>query len=488
METKHDPRLMEVLTAIADLAPEAFVVGGTVRDYLIGRVGRKDVDLAVAGDGFEIARLGATRCGSIATFVPLDSSRGTGRIVLRGELPLSVDVTSFRAPTFAEDLGLRDFTINAMAVAIQDFLVGRFDRVLDPTGGRTDLQAKTIRACSEKSFQEDPVRVLRAFRFMAGLRFEISAETLRLLTCAVGALPSTAPERIRDEFIAILAEESSFPALIEMDARGVLEVLFPELQSMKGCGQNDYHHLDVWGHTLETVRQMEGLLANKALQFGPFSDQIEAYAAQEPVKDRPRRALLKLAAIFHDAGKPEARFVDANGRVRFFGHEKISRQIFDRAGARLKLATREIAGTSEIIAGHMRPIIFTAKKTSRRAIHRLHAKFENNVIGLLLLFLADLGASRGPARRPEAYDHAWNQVMRGLAICLEAEAKPLQPLVNGRDLMSYLSISPGPHLGRLLRKLLELQDAGDISTREEALEAARRILDMNSRSRDETRS
>jgi hypothetical protein len=145
----------------------------------------------------------------------------------------------------------------------------------------------------------------------------------------------------------------------------------------------------------------------------------------------------------------------------------------------LKLATREIAGTSEIIAGHMRPTIFTARQISRRAIHRLHAKFKKNVIGLLLLFLADLGASRGPARRPEAYAHAWNQVMRGLAIYLEAEAKPLQPLVNGRDLMSNLSTSPGPHLGRLLRKLLELQAAGEISTRDEALEAARRLLEKH---------
>ncbi len=480
METRHDPRVREILTAIAELAPQAYVVGGAVRDCLIGQMDRKDLDLSVEGDGFEIARQVATRSGRTATFVALDSTHGTGRIVLHGDPPVSVDVTSFRASTLAEDLRRRDFTINAMAVGIQDFLLGRLNRIFDPTGGWLDLQGKTIRACSKNSFQDDPVRILRAFRFMAGLGFEIGEETLKMLPYALSALPSAAPERIRDELIATLAAEASFPALKEMDAWGVFDVLFPELRSMKGCGQNDYHHLDVWDHSLETVHQMEDLLANMEQQFGPLSDQINAYAREEPVKDRPRIALLKLAAIFHDAGKPETRFVDSKGRVRFFGHEKISQRIFDEVGWRLKLAVREIATIGEMIGGHMRPTIFTGKEVSRRAIHRMHSRFHRNVIGLLLLFLADLGASRGPARRPEAYGQAWNQVLRALAMSLEAEAAPLIPLLNGRDVMGQLPISPGPHLGKLLKKLRELQATGEITTREEALEAARRILEGDS--------
>jgi poly(A) polymerase len=481
--TSHDPRVRSILTTIADLAPESYVVGGAVRDFFVGWIKRKDLDVAVDGDGFEIARQAATLSGRIATFVPLDSKHGTGRIVLRGDHSLTLDVTSFRASTLAEDLQKRDFTINAMAVGIQDFLLGCQDRVHDPTGGIADLRTRTIRACSKHSFQDDPVRILRAFRFMARLGFEISEDTLKMLTSALGMLASTAHERIRDELIATLAAESSFPALKQMDACGVFDALFPELLPMKGCNQNDYHHLDVWDHSLETVFRMERLLANKALQFGPLNDQIDAYVQQEVVKDRPRTALLKLAAIFHDAGKPESRFVDSNDRIRFFGHERISRQIFDEVGRRLKLATREIGIIGEIIAGHMRPTIFTGKEVSRRAIHRMHARFKTDVIGLLLLFLADLGASRGSARRPEAYGQAWTQVLRALAMCLEAEAAPLKPLVNGRDLMTQLRISPGPHLGNLLRKLLELQATGEITTRDEALEIARRILGGDSAGR-----
>jgi poly(A) polymerase len=481
--TSNDPRVRSILTLIADLAPESYVVGGAVRDFFVGRIKRKDLDVAVDGDGFEIARQAATRSGSLATFVPLDSKHGTGRVVLRGQPSLTLDVTSFRASTLAEDLQRRDFTINAMAVGIRDFLFGSQNRVHDPTGGRADLRTKTIRACSKYSFQDDPVRILRAFRFMARLGFEISEDTLEMMASSLGMLASTAQERIRDELIATLAAESSFPALKQMDACGVLDALFPELLLMKGCDQNDYHHLDVWNHSLETVFRMEGLLANKALQFGTLSDQIDAYVRQELVKDRPRVALLKLAAIFHDAGKPESRFVDSKGRVRFFGHERISQQIFDEVGRRLKFAAREIGIVGEIIAGHMRPTIFTGKDVSRRAIHRMHARFKSNVIGLLLLFLADLGASRGPARRPEAYGQAWNQVLRALAMCLEAEAAPLKPLVNGRDLMTQFRISPGPQLGNLLRKLMELQAAGEIRTRDEAVEAARRIFGRDSADR-----
>jgi poly(A) polymerase len=480
METRHDPRVRAVLTAIAELAPEAYVVGGAIRDLLIGEIDRKDLDLAVEGDGFEIARQVAGRWGKVATFVPLDSTYGSGRLVLHEEPSVSVDVTSYRASTLAEDLRRRDFTINAIALGIQDFLLGRLDRALDPTGGKADLQTRTIRACSRKSFRDDPVRILRAFRFMASLGFLINEETLKMVTYSRESLPSTAPERIRDEWIATLAVDVSFPALKEMDACGIFDVLFPELRPMKGCGQNDYHHLDVWDHSLETVHRIEHLLANKAKGFGPLGEQIDAYARQEPVKDRPRRALLKLAAIFHDAGKPDMRFVDSKGRVRFFGHEKISRRIFEEAGQRLKLAGREIATIGEMIAGHMRPTIFTGREASRRAIHRMHAKFQKNTIGLLLLFLADLGASRGPARRPEAYEQAWNQVLRALAMCLEAEATPLQPFLNGRDLMSLLSIGPGPHLGKLLKKLIELQVTGEITTREEAFDAATRIFRRDS--------
>ncbi len=476
-EARHDPRISAILTAIADLAPESYLVGGVVRDFLLGRRDRKDLDVALRGNGFEIARQAAIRLGKVATFVPLDSKHGTGRVVLRGERPITLDLTSFRASTLSEDLRRRDFTINAMALRIRDFLQGLVQPVRDPTGGRDDLLSGTIRACSKDSFRDDPVRILRAFRFMASLEFSISKETLEMIPAALEELPSKAPERIRDELIATLSADSSFPALKAMTSSGVLETIFPELQPMKGCGQNDYHHLDVWEHSLEAISQMEGLLANRADNFGRLHDQVYAYTSQEPVRDRPRLALLKLAALFHDSGKPASRFVDCKGKVRFFGHEKLSQQIFNEAGKRLRFASREIAFISDLIAGHMRPTIFTAQKVSLRAIHRLHAKYQRNVIGLFLLFLADLGASRGPARAPGAYEHAKNQVLRALTICLQAEATPLKPLLNGRDLMTHFSIGPGPRLGSLLRKLAELQATGNISTREEALEAAAKILD-----------
>jgi poly(A) polymerase len=476
MEAWHDPRVRTILTAIAELAQESYVVGGTVRDLLVGRSNRKDLDVAVKGDGFQIARQAADRIERVATFVPLDSEHGTGRIVFRDEPPVTVDVTSFRASTLSEDLRARDFTINAMAVATHDFLVGRRDYVIDPTGGKTDLRARKIRACSSSSFQDDPVRILRAFRFMASLEFEICQSTLEAMPSAIGELLSTAPERIRDELIATLAAESSSPALRKMDTCGVLETLFPELQPMIGCAQNEYHHLDVWGHSLETVHRLELLLAGEARKFGGLSPLIESYCRQEPVKDRPRRGLLKLAAIFHDSGKPVSRFVDSRGKTRFFGHERVSQQIFDKVGRRLKLASREIAFIGEIIAGHMRPSIFTGKEVSLRAIHRMHTKYQSNVTGLLLLFLADLEASRGPARRLEAYALAWNQILRAMAVCLEAETAPLKPLLTGRDLISEFLMSPGPLLGRILTKLMELQAAGEITTRGDAIEAARKLL------------
>jgi len=470
------PLAREILESIIKEAPESYLVGGAVRDRLMGQPLRMDLDLAVRCNGFELAEKLVREAGSGASFVPLDPDLGTGRIVLRGEPAAVLDISSFKGEGIHDDLWRRDFTINAIAMTIPDFLAGVSERLIDPTSGTRDIQNKTIRACSRTAFEEDPIRILRAFRFKACLDFTISADTLDMIPGSLSGLALASPERIRDELIATLSARSAFHVLLEMDSVGIIGLLFPEISPMKGCIQNEYHHLDVWDHTLEAVRLLEQVLSNPEEHFGDISCAVTQYCVEEPVKGRSRSALLKLAMIFHDSGKPQTVSVDSHGRIHFFGHEKVSRQLFEKVGLRLRLASREIKSVAEIIGGHMRTLIFTRGPVTNRAVYRLCRQFKTDVVGLLALFLADLGASRGPARTEGLPGPTLASVREALRMCLEAGKEPRTPLLNGREVMGLFSLQPGPYLGGILKKLDELQGAGEINTREEAVEAARALL------------
>ncbi len=474
MKTFLDPRLKSLLRDIADEEPESYVVGGALRDYLMGEVRWADLDIAIAGNGFLLSKRWADL--HRASFVPLDDFFGTGRIVLASEDLITVDVSSFKGSDIEKDLRMRDFTVNALAVRVADFLNHSMDRIVDVVGGREDILSKTIRACSERSFHDDPLRILRAFRFAANLQFTLDPATLITMQGEVARLAKVSPERIRDELFALLAADSSIEALETMDEIGVIAVLFPVTTAMRGCTQNEFHHLDVWGHTLETVRQVEKLMLDVESLFGNLGPWMKEYLNDCPVKGRPRRTLLKLAALFHDSGKPESRFIDPTGRVRFFGHEKVSKEITDRYGESLKLANRETLILGNLVEGHMRPTIFTGEQATKRAVLRLCRRFGDDTLGLLLLFLADLAATRGPARTLESEERAREQVARALEICFETEQSPQKPLLSGHDIMDALGLTPGPDVGRILKHIGELQDAGEVTTREEALEAAAAML------------
>ncbi|MEJ2716701.1 MAG: HD domain-containing protein [Deltaproteobacteria bacterium] len=473
-----------ILLAVRDLSPEAFLVGGAIRDALTGRSYPVDLDLIVKGDGFHVARTLVDRLPHEATFVPLDAERGAGRIVVRrGEA--IVDISSLQGDSLAEDLRKRDFTINALAVKLEDLLNSGIERLIDPMDGRLDLQRGKLRACSAQTFDDDPVRMIRAFRFQAELGFEICHTTLEMIRSAAQGVQHAAPERIRDELVGVFRAKQCEYSLRDMDRCGILGSLFPELVAMKGVGQNEYHHLDVWDHSIEAVRQLEILLEDQATTFGDAALTVRAYVDEELVRGRPRSALLKFAALFHDTGKPHCISRDPDGRVRFLGHEKISREIFEQAGRRLKLANREIHVIGEWIGGHMRPMILTGSTVSKRALYRLHRTFGVDVIGLLLLFLADLGASSGPARPENIRAHALAQTNRAMKALIESAQEPQQPLLNGHDIMRMFGLTPGPFLGRVVKRLAELEGSGEVRTREEAVGAVRHYIGTARREQEE---
>ncbi|MDQ7783183.1 MAG: HD domain-containing protein [Desulfomonilaceae bacterium] len=473
-----NPRVRTVLELVVLRAEDSYVVGGAVRDNLMGLDRGTDIDLAVQGDGYAVARDIADALGPGAAFVPLDRTRGTGRLVLTEGDAVTIDVSAFKGSDIVEDLTRRDFTINALAVKMRDLLQFGMTVPIDPLGGVADIKEKRIRACSNDSFRDDPIRILRAFRFSASLGFEVTSETASMIPPCVESLVNVAGERIRDEFVAVLSCGSSVTALRAMESYGVLAAVLPELRPMKGCGQNEYHHLDVWGHTLEAIERLEWIVAHRSTLFGDVTDTVTSYLFEEPVVGRPRVALLKLVILFHDSGKPRTRTSDATGRVRFFGHEKVSRDLFLDAGRRMKLSKRELEIVGGMIEGHMRPTILTDDSVSKRAVYRLCRKFDRDLPGLFLVYLSDLSASRGPARPKGERERAFERAREVLTWYMGLKKRRV-PLVNGHDLMSTFGIAPGPYVGKLLRQLAELRDRDKITTREQALAAAKMLIEKD---------
>ena len=203
---------------------------------------------------------------------------------------------------------------------------------------------------------------------------------------------------------------------------------------------------------------------------------IETYLNEEPVLKRPRKALLKLAILFHDAGKPKTISKGTDHRIHFFGHEQISKTLFEHAALRLKLAARETQTIAMWIENHMRPMFLSAQSFPKRGVLKLNRKCGRDVIGLYLLYLADLKASQGPARPIEENTYAVLAVNKAFQLYFDSERNSLEPLLRGNDIIQEFNLKPGPYLGFLLKEVFDLQVQGIVQSREEALAKVQKIM------------
>lgn len=472
---------------------EAYLVGGSVRDVLLGRPAHAvhDLDFAVPAGGLALARRLANQLGG--AFFPLDAERDTGRVVLAEAdgRRFYLDFACWRGNSLHADLADRDFTINAMALDVaQERPV-----VIDPFGGRADLSAGLVRAVTDRAFVDDPARTLRAVRLEAALGFRIEPHTEALLRQAIPRLDRVSRERVCDELDRILAAPGAAGHVRRLDDLGLLAAILPEVVALQGVTQPPPHCADVYQHTLLVLEALEGLFAwlwpdagyaplaeaTQGLErLAPWRETLRLHLSRPASGDRARATLLKLAALLHDAGKPETRSQDETGRVRFFGHEQKGAAIAARALRRLRFSSQEVALVREIVAYHLRPLhLSRAEATTRRAVYRFFRDAEEAGVDVVWLGLADCLGTRG-----DAFDPAeWQRLLGVAATLLEGYFQRRQEvvspprLIGGRDLMAEFGLSPGPRLGELLERVREAQAEGRVASREEALTLVRHILE-----------
>lgn len=456
---------------------EVYLVGGFLRDLLLGRAKEcLDLDFCLPKGSIEFGRRFARSLR--AGFVVLDRERGCSRVVLKQPLGkiITFDFVDFRGRDLKEDLSRRDFTINTLACKLPLDKGG----LLDYFGACRDIERKTIRVVGKASLDEDPLRVLRAFSLSAIFDFKITPQTMRLIDRKHVLLKGVAGERLRDELFKILGASHSHRTIELMDQHGVLEKVIPQIALMHNVKQGGYHHLDVWGHSLETLKKLE-----EVVRAHENDADVRAYLGESLAGDRRRRQLIKLAALLHDIGKPKAFEVKA-GKTMFHGHERIGRIISDSVSERLKLSTRERFALDTIIFWHLRPGYLADNRVlTQRAIHRYFRDTEDEAASVLLVSIADQRATRGPLATP-ASRKKHEEVSFGLLkkYFEMAKQEPFVRLIGGKDLIKKLKMKPGPLFSIVLDAVEDAQVEGRVRTKTQALAWAREVAKKNeSRSR-----
>jgi poly(A) polymerase len=508
---RHLPAtLAEIAHLLAYQGRQGYIVGGFIRDWLLGRK-TNDIDIAVSGAAIAVAHEVAREIRG--KFVLLDEANQIARVVvIEAKQPNKesrgaerhFDFSTF-FPDIESDLARRDFTINAIALEVSQFATGdttvatvsrkmaRFfaeghfsQELVDPFSGQEDLRNKIVRAVGQQIFESDAARLLRAVRLAAELDFAIEPETESLIRSSSRAMAQVSGERTREELLRLLALPGAANHLRHLDTLGLLVAIIPELAECKGVEQPTVHFWDVFEHSLQTVAAVEFLIRESDWEYGnddmltsaPWSREMASHLSQEVSSGSNRRALLKLGALLHDIAKPMTKSVDDTGRARFLGHTKQGATMAVDILERLRFSNRETRLVETLVYHHLRPVQMANERLpTQRAVYRYFRDTGDAGIDILLLALADYLASRGPLASVEE----WNSHCRVINHILDEHKKqrtkvlPVK-LVDGHDIMNAFDLAPGPLVGELLAAVNEAHASGEISTREEALALVQRQL------------
>ncbi len=435
---------------------EVYPVGGFVRDCLLG-IKSHDIDFTVLGDAIafaDVARSGLRGRGLVVYrhFGTASLLSGNFKLEFATAREETYDPGSrkpaVRGGDLSADLSRRDFTINSLAVRVEG---KRFGEIIDPYNGMKDLKKKLIRTPldPEKTFSEDPLRILRAARFAGQLGFRIEPATLAAMEAGRNRLSIVSQERITDEFLKILSQPVPSTGLRILYETRVLEIVFPELVSMVGVEQKDtYHHKDVFDHTLKVLDNLAQVTENPVLRF---------------------------TALVHDIGKPRVkRFVEGSGWT-FYGHELVGVRMLKQIIPRMRLSREYLRYTQKMTRLHMRPLQLIGEGVTDSAIRRLLVHAGDEIKDLMMLCRADI--TSGNPKRVEKHLENFDYVAERM---LEVEEKDrmraFQSPVRGDEIMQICGISPGPMVGKLKKMIEEAILDGLIPNEHEA--AFRYLLEI----------
>lgn len=447
-----------------------YLVGGFLRDELL-KIPSDDLDFVVLKQAKKIAQQVAKKIKG--SFVRLDEKNRIYRVVYKkNKITYHLDFSQIQGKSISEDLSRRDFTINALALPITDCRLQIADwkkNLIDPFSGRRDLRIRLIRKITDESFEEDPLRLLRAFRFRASLNFKIENKTLTKIKQEAKKITRSAPERIRDELYKIFLNEKSAPIIKEMDNVNILKYLFPEIESMKKSARKFYFHPQgLWQHSWESMQAYEKMLNNPTHFFKKYHKKIINHLS-EKVDGTERKILLKFITLFHDVAKPQTARRDGE-KMRFLGHEEKGAKMVKNIFHRLHFSRQAMNIAEKLVRYHMRPGNLTQlNEITNRAIYRYFRDLGNEGIDLLILSLADRYSYFRVSQKPREIKIHHQKSLEIFRHYYEEKEKVIPPkLLNGYEVMKICQIPSGPAVGKFLSLIEEAQAEGKVKTKKEA--------------------
>lgn len=442
LEELPDAQLLRRIGELArDEGLRAFVVGGYVRDLLLGR-GTTDIDITVSGDGVVFAR--KVRPALHGSRVVAFERFGTARLQVRG---MEIEFVGMRREEYREesrkpnvaagsiedDLARRDFTVNAMAASI---MPDDFAALVDPFDGRGDLERRLLRTPLDPAatFSDDPLRMMRAFRFAAQLDFRIDPDALAAVERMQERIRIVSMERVRDEFLKLLAAPRPSVGLAPMMEAGLLQHVFPEFHALAGVDQRsveypdgvrNFHHKDVFYHTLKVLDNL-----------CEVSDDI----------------WLRFSAILHDIAKPRTKqFVEGTGWT-FHGHPEIGARMVKRIFERMKLPMEPVPFVKKMVLLHLRPIALINEEVTDTAIRRLLFDAGSDIDELLQLCRSDI-TSKNP-KLVRRYLRNYDLLVARMREVEERDRlRNWQPPVDGETIMRVCGLEPGIAVGVLKTRI-----------------------------------
>lgn len=436
----------EVLHRIGSIADEsgieAYVVGGYVRDKLLGKE-VKDIDIVVIGDGIDFAMRVAKiwKRKNVVTYenfgtamLPMDE----GKIEFVGAREESYGTDS-RKPkvgkaSLESDLSRRDFTINTLAASINGT---NFGKLIDVFNGVADLKNKILQTPlePEKTFDDDPLRMMRAIRFASQLHFVIEPRTYKAIQMKAPRISIVSMERVTDEFFKILSSQKPSIGLKLLNDTGLASHVFPELAEMVGVDQRkDYHHKDVFAHTLKVVDSLSQFTENVWLRF---------------------------VGLVHDIAKPKTKAFKEGIGWTFHGHEEFGARMMKPIFRRMRLPTAQLEYVEKLVRLHLRPMVLVSEEVTDSAIRRVMFEAGNDIDDLMLLCRADI-TSQNP-HRVARYLKNYDMVIEKMKEVEEKDRiRNWQPPVRGDEIMEVCGLKPGPLVGVLKKKIEDAIIDGEI--------------------------
>ena len=426
-------KILELLDEIISKY-RVYLVGGYLRNYFLSNQISIDRDLVVVGDSQALALEIAQKLGG--TFIELDGENEIYRVVLEDKINY-FDVSKAIENDILLDVKRRDFTINSIFYDLNK------KEIFDPLDGIKDIKNKILKTSDFNNFIDDPLRFLRLYRFMALTGFEVDAKLSEFVKNNFNLINQVAKERINYEIIKIFEGDFVAQTLVKMFEDGVLEQVFPFVKEIKRVPPNSHHHLDLVHHSIETVKNI-----------------------------KTNNPILKIAAFYHDIGKPATWTIEPIGRHRFIGHDIKGAEIVKKELEQLKFSNRQIAYISKMIKYHIYPASLINSSDNKKAFARFVRKMGADTLDIIDLSRADRLSALGEAITKEMLENSLNHLdnLQKYYESVKDIANAPKSLLDGKEIMEILDLKPSKIIGELIEELVEMQLSGEIKTKEKAIE------------------